>query len=280
MELSDNQYNRYEKIERFLNGELSADELQSFRDEMKADRDLATEVEWVRGVNFCIANQDKKELKDDLVHTRGLISDIRGRVEVNYEGAEISGETTPGVIKWLTEAFDATVALLNPPQLAFRMVTYAFVFLIIGVPTYLLFLNQPTGSELYTDYYTPYEHVLSTRGSSDEGLNKAMLLYESKDFKGANAQFDSLLAATPGFYELNFYRGITHIELENYDSAIRDLEAVLDQNSTLSNQAEWYLALIYLKENNVLESKKLLKNIAKNNKLYSSKAEAILKKID
>ena len=42
------------------------------------------------------------------------------------------------------------------------------------------------------EYYTPYENVLSSRGA-DDGIQKAMRLYESSNYEDANQTFDSLL---------------------------------------------------------------------------------------
>jgi hypothetical protein len=68
------------------------------------------------------------------------------------------------------------------------------------------------------------------------------------------------------------------LELQQYDLAINELEAVAKDTSTpFSIHAKWYLAMTYLKNNQEEEAAIYLNQLTKNKNLYTEKAAKILR---
>ena len=69
----------------------------------------------------------------------------------------------------------------------------------------------------------------------------------------------------------HYYKGLSYIETNNNGEAIENLQWVID--SALSRQlkikAQWYMALIYLKEGNTKKAMPLLSSLSKNSKAIS-----------
>lgn len=64
----------------------------------------------------------------------------------------------------------------------------------------------------------------------------------------------------------HYYKGLAYIETNDYKKSIENLRWVIDsaQSPQLKIKAEWYLALIYLKENNTKKALTLLFSLLKN----------------
>ncbi len=79
----------------------------------------------------------------------------------------------------------------------------------------------------------------------------------------------------------HYYKGISYIETNDNKKAVENLKWVIDsaQNPQLETKAQWYLALIYLKENNAKKALPLLSSLSKNSNeiQYHKKAAEVLK---
>lgn len=81
----------------------------------------------------------------------------------------------------------------------------------------------------------------------------------------------------------HYYKGLSYIETKDNKKAGENLKWVIDsaQNSQLKTKAQWYLALIYLKENNAKKAVQVLSSLSKNyNEVqYHKQATAVLENI-
>ena len=280
-----------DKIERYLDGNLTGEEKADFERQMKADSQLADDVEAYRAINFAIANKDYAELKNDLVKAKKLISDVRANLQVNYEVETEKSEPEVSVQRQSSRENETDVSLIDqllnwliPTQPAFRLALAVAVIAVLLIPAYMVFMGGSANHEqLFAENFAPYPDVISSsRGESDEpldGLLEAMQSYENKNYSGALIHFNDFLNTNPTYYDALFYRGVTNLQLGNIEQAASDLESVMDNNRTLENQAKWYLALLHLKKGEVSEASEVLKEIEAGNGQYSDRAKSILKKL-
>jgi hypothetical protein len=81
----------------------------------------------------------------------------------------------------------------------------------------------------------------------------------------------------------HYYKGLSFIETSNNKQAIENLQWVIDsaQNHQLKIKAQWYLALVYLKESNTKKLIPLLSSLSTNSKAipYNRQAREILEAI-
>ena len=81
----------------------------------------------------------------------------------------------------------------------------------------------------------------------------------------------------------HYYKGLSYIETNNNKQAIENLQWVIDsaQNHQLKIKAQWYLALVYLKESNSKKLIPLLSSLSSNSKAtpYNRQAGEILEEL-
>ena len=120
--------------------------------------------------------------------------------------------------------------------------------------------------------------------SPKEILFDAMQAYENKKYTEANLLFDSYLTTNPNDAQALYFGGISYYENHNYKKTIPLLEKFLTQKSSIvyqknSQDAEWYLANSYLKENENRKAKTLLEKIVETKGKYASQAKQLLNKL-
>ena len=77
---------------------------------------------------------------------------------------------------------------------------------------------------------------------------------------------------------VKFYSGISYLEVNELEDAEASFQAVIDNKDNLFiEQAEWYLALCYLKMNMNKDAKILFTEIANSDGFFNNKAQEILK---
>jgi cytochrome c-type biogenesis protein CcmH/NrfG len=119
--------------------------------------------------------------------------------------------------------------------------------------------------------------------SAKETLFIAMQSYENKKYTEASLLFDSYLVTNPNDAQSLYFSGLSHYENHDYKKAIPLLEKFSKQESSMvyqkNNQdAEWYLAISYLKINQKAKAETILQKIADSSHKYSNQAKVLLKK--
>jgi TolA-binding protein len=116
-------------------------------------------------------------------------------------------------------------------------------------------------------------------------LDKAVRAYNLQDYIEAVHQFDSYLqtgeADPKKQNEVRFYMAVAKLAINDTKSAqliFADLADDSAKKHTFQEEAQWYLALSYLKAENIPDAKKALKKIKRENP-YSQKAERLLSQI-
>lgn len=237
---------RYEKIESYLDGNMSVKESQAFEKHLNADAQLAEEVALHRQLEAALADQDVMELEKILLKLR--------QPQRRLNNTRLKERT-----------------------LGRRLMAAAAALLLLVMLGYFL-LPQPAPH--YTAYFEPYPYYLSTR-SAEEGqarqLNEATRLYESGNYENALPFFSALRSANPDDRSLWFYEAYCQLKSGQYERAENNfLHLIKDGDSAYVQPAEWYLVETYLVQDNTEAAKALLGSIVQKEGDFSVLAEELL----
>jgi tetratricopeptide (TPR) repeat protein len=242
-------------IEKFLAGELSPDERNSFEIEMKKNEELRDMADLHKEVN-------KSILENDIHNFRKLLNETYIKVFKN-ENHVMNTVHTNRWILWRNISIAAVLLI---------------AFLVIGI--YVFRQKIITPDEMYSRFYEPYQSDISVRSvaQTQNGLTLAIQLYQKRDYNTAFEILGNLLNNGSNNPAIRFYYGITAMELNRYETAIYQMNELIgkDQQPFVVH-AEWYLGLCYLKLNDVKKAHDYFTKIANANGYYSSQAKEILK---
>jgi tetratricopeptide (TPR) repeat protein len=237
-------------IENYLEGNLELAEKLEFEKMLVIDKDLSGEIKLHKEVNDAIRD-------DELFEFRQKVNDV-----VNSISSKITLFTT------------FSGKLIKYP-------VAASIILLIAISLWqVLSLDSP--EKIFSDYYEPYPPDISTRSinTTNDKIQLACLLYQEGDYNKSYHILKAFLLMDPDNQAASFYLGLNAIELANYNTAIAELRKIeSDKTTPFSVNARWYLALTYLKTNNVSEARKCLSQIVKDGNYYSEKAGKILRKL-
>lgn len=210
-------YSRY--IERFLAGEMNEDELRWFSKELISNSELSTELKLDKDLDVVLQDEDVIEFR------RKLLSIINEKKQSN----------APKIIK------------LQPRRWQLAAAAAIAVLMITGGA--ILFTQQRsyTPERLFSMYYDSDRTIELTR-SGNANIVEAVLKFQQKDFQGASLLFAEILDRDSSNMAVWFYNGISYIETERIDDAIKAFDYIVnDEKNLYVEHAEWYLGLCYLK---------------------------------
>ena len=239
-------------IENFLNQEMDAAELAAFEKEMANDEALKTEVNFHEDVVKGIKNAGPMAFKD-------LVAGVHS--EMKTEG--FFEETATDKVEDQTVTKEAKVRSIS----IFRRLAIAASFALLLTAGWFMFARPNTPEQLFADNFTIHQDVLSVEiedrlaetgfGTNKEALNKlqqGINSYTAGDYQQAINQFSTFQSAA-GDDALadyaRFYQAISLLETKDISKAQEILEKLITKPSfPLIDDANWYLALIYLKQDN------------------------------
>lgn len=163
-------------------------------------------------------------------------------------------------------------------------IIYAAAAMLLVAGAIFFFPTTDSGNvELFAAYYTPYpSDVPIVRGESREReLEAAMAYYVAEDYYAALAALEQLLEAEPDDPLLRFYTGVAELNIERFQAAIANLEAVSRQTeSSYAEHAEWYLGLTYLRQNDIPQARTIFEKLRQSNSLYANKSTELLEALE
>jgi tetratricopeptide (TPR) repeat protein len=248
--------NLFELLENKLSGELSVDELEAFDMDLENDPDLMAEFELHQEIDEAIQESEVIELRKKL----DLIHDLT------------QNKKQPGLLRTILR------------HKLSRIAAASFVVLLVITSLSLNLLlpdNNMSNESLFKIYYQP-DAALLIRGDNgqDETIFEAFQLYENKEYNTALELFSQVLNNDQQNIPVQFYSGISNIELGQYRDALLPFSFVMQHKQNLYvERAEWFAALCHLKLNEKKSAVDLFKQISLSNSSYKDKAREILKSI-
>ncbi|MEZ5083843.1 MAG: hypothetical protein R2750_10400 [Bacteroidales bacterium] len=240
---------RSTKIEEFIDGNLKGEELKNFQNQMVIDPELARDVELSFEINKALMDKNYIDLRLKLDNQRK------------------SNSTSTTVLNIQRDLFKI-----------WHLAAASFALLLVVGGLWYILSNKPFSTErLVSKYYKPAHPIGQFRSfdiNSDDAFREAFNFYQQNDYKNALKYFTTL----ENQITANFYSGICYIELEQFNKAITSFEYVInDKDNLFVEQAEWYLGLIYLMNNQKEEALSQFTYISKSDSYYASQAKEILK---
>lgn len=239
-------------LEEYLDGLLSKQERILFEEILRSDSVLMKEFLLRKNINEALQEVDIIELRHTL---DGILS---------------NDHTTKRIYK--NSIFVASLA--------------ACIALIV-IFSWISFFSFPklTNQELFADNYSKYPVVTCFR--SNTNITKKDLLicsafeaYESNHYAKSQKYFYKLRKTDNANYMIEFYLALCELELNNLGESEKLLiDLTNTRNHIFWEQTHWYLALLYLKQDDVEKAKKVFEVIIKDEMCRKTEAESILKSL-
>lgn len=237
------------KIEDYLDGVLEGTELSDFLAAMQGNPALAQKVE-VAGIararmrNIWASEPAEQELRNTIQAIRSADS------QPQEPGAMAKRMRIP---PW----YWAAAALL-----------------VLGFAFWML---RPTSTEqLYADNRVFPETAFVSKGDEATPLQKAATDFEHKHYQSALDGFQRYLSSHPDDREVQLFQGFCLLELGKWSEAAQIFANL--NSTTLADEANWYLALCYLKGKDTARCKAQLMGISESSMHYKN-AQNLLRKL-
>ena len=238
----------FETIERYLANQLEGRDLANFEEQLKNDKQLRTQVAQHRLLHESLKDKDAITFKKQLV-------------EIGKELEEEKIEKSPLFSSWRIAAG---------------------IIVVIGLSLYFYLNSQTSGATLYNQFYSVFPAEELSRGDHiDEKLKGLIDTYRNEDYKGFieninTAVHDSLLIQQQ---QLKLYLGNSFLKTGNYKKAVETFQSV-DSLNTYFENAQWYLALSYLKLGDKNQARAILERLVPKNGIYTNRASDLLKELE
>ncbi|EDP72553.1 hypothetical protein FBALC1_15667 [Flavobacteriales bacterium ALC-1] len=158
----------------------------------------------------------------------------------------------------------------------------ASVAILLGLSGAWYFNNSIDTEKLYTENFKPYRNIVQpiVRGETKTDLKtKAFTAYETKNYTKALKLFDQILKVNTD-ETIAFYKANVLLELDKTNDAISIFEKNLKTPDSLDDKNNWYLALAYLKLNNIKKTKAILGKLKTTSTYRNKNVKQLLKKLD
>lgn len=240
-----------ELIDRYLNAALTEAETGEFRRRLAADKDFAQLYEDMAHIEKGLQEQALHEAWQTILATEAAMAEDPGR----------SAGSGPRWKVWVPVA--ASLALL--------------------VVAAWWLMNQSSGpEELFAQYFEVYPNVEapiyrdSSAADSLSAKDLAFRRYAEDDFAGAIEIFESIGEPDEGTL---FYLGMSYLAKGEAAKAAQIWEPLTREAQDYRTQVQWYLALAWLKLEELEKSKALLEELARSGTAYEERSKAVLKGI-
>jgi tetratricopeptide (TPR) repeat protein len=240
-------------IHKYLMGEMDQQSKNEFERKLEEDDKLRNEYELHKEIKDAVQEDEVMELRDQLEE---LGHSVKTERKFNLKRSDLF-------------AIAASFTLF------------------IGIGLLMLFHNQLTHpDDLYASYFETYPSIYSQRsvgGDSPLGIikEKAFLAYEKENWDESRSYFRQLFEKNPEKVEYPFYLGVINLKLDNPDDAIEQFQTILEnKNPLFEDQAIWYMALGYLKKNNIERSVHYLNRIISEDMANKEKASELINKLE
>lgn len=262
----------YDRIDRYLDQEMSAEEGSAFVAELRQNEELAAAFELRRQIYLSAWLAGKEEEKQRL-DALGREFMAAGPPDELPEDPTLEPETHGAKPKplWQRSSFQLAMAA-------------AVALLILVVWRLQPQSPEQLGQELYAAYYDPKSATLpddlrttAERGDAPQTLTDSLLLagqtaQQEKNYPRLALIYGQLTELYPNDEEYPYYQAVAYLKAEAYQEAARAF-ARIDARSGKYNQARWHRGLVLLRLGRLEEAKGVFQELAEL-KYYGKRDEA------
>jgi tetratricopeptide (TPR) repeat protein len=129
---------------------------------------------------------------------------------------------------------------------------------------------------LYSENYTYYPNTVYsiTRSDSVNSLEReAFVAYEAKDYQLALEKFNTV--KNKDYFD--FYKAQSYLNLNQYENAKHLFETIIETNKKFIAESHWFIALVYIKEENKAKALEYLDLLVENHSYKTEEAQALIK---
>ncbi len=180
------------------------------------------------------------------------------------------------------QAKEAAAQAERPKKLLRAYVFYGITaLLLVFMGTWTV--RQLADHRLFRQYYEPYPNVVALieRGHTPTHLDPktyALQLYDQGNYQEALVIFEQQMKSGKAAPEVFFYAAIACIETGRLGRAETYLKKVASlANHDFGPQAQWYLALVHVRQNELRKARKQLCTLAASTETYREKANRLLR---
>jgi hypothetical protein len=247
------------KTERFLNGEMTREELLAFEQEQNENPDLQEYVQ------LSIALQQALSEKEWFAHKH--TSNHYKTVKKWYQEED--------VVDFQKKIQQHADAEFTPKKNTFSLQKYwlpiAAAFIAIFITIIYQFIAQPSLQELYTTYGTwddtPSFIVQDQQAQTTK--EQIEVLYKNKQYTACITAADAYLKTNSSDRtNVLIYKGFSLEKLNENSKALTIFKAISESDAIDASKGLWYMALIYLKTEDTGNLQKTLKRIVASNTNY------------
>ena len=214
---------RFERIEAYVLGSMSADERALFEQELAGDPALRSELELQRENTLAI----------ELGGMERMLKNVSAEHRTPELDRDVSGTNWKSYLK------------------------YAAVVAIVLSGAFWVLTRPSTNERLFAEHFEADPGLPVAMGAStDLAFSDAMVAYKLGDYSEARAKWAALLQADPGNDTLAFYIGSAALAMDDVAAAVPLFEN-LHAGSAFHDKAQWYLFLAYLKAGDPAKAKAL-----------------------
>lgn len=235
-----------EEIQKYLADELTKDELASFENLIRNHSELQNEIQLYRKVSGAISDP--------------ALENFKKKLEVIHN-----------------QSFGTKVIMKNQSN-RWYLLAASFVILIAIGSIFIFQSNEVNSLDVFAKYYQPLENSCS-RGVGDDVkiFSQAINNYNRNNFVLAFEQFKRITEIEHDNYSARLYTGVCGIELNKFDVAeIQFVTIIESKDPFFAQDAEWYLALLYLKMDKSIEAKSIFKKIYDRGGVFAKNASLVL----
>jgi predicted negative regulator of RcsB-dependent stress response len=255
---------KYEQYESYLDGSMSEEERNLFETSLE-NPDAKKEFEEYGRINSSFARmlQHEEKEKDFITNLQKIAKNYSNesakQVDLNETKSNQSNSLSFSKnIKWILSA--------------------AAVLLVAFFSYQQYFMHPQSMHDLYASNYTP-EEISIERGDKNDSLEKIITLYQAKNYTQALEILTPYSKLHPEQANLKIVIAICKLETNQYADAEKELSAIINLNDAYKEKAQWYLAMLYLKQEQREKCISLLQTFNEHH-FYYSKAKIILKELN
>lgn len=264
-----------QKIEAFLNKEMTTEESTAFEQKIEKDPEARKVFELYRDMHIIYNDADWKITDSSSKHPKI-------KQHEDFFKSE-KGKTLANSIQNVEKEYFNTTSKNQTRQYFYSACAIA-AFLVFGI---FMFSKLSTKKDDHRDLYVTYKDwsdlpSLTLRGDANN-LVKAEKLFRQKNYTEALTLFKKYQKEnnTTINWQALLYTGIAQLETNQNEAAIASFEKLKNSSSLDANKAYWYLALAYLKTNKPNNALKELRQLSKDPDNYKYKTGIeLLKKIE
>ncbi|MCB9291529.1 MAG: hypothetical protein H6559_00115 [Lewinellaceae bacterium] len=248
------------RIIKYLHGNLEKEKLIEFEERLKQDPALRFQTQRIKNLIMVLDDPE-------LIKAEGILLEMRDK-----NIAAIENKMGPLEKQWRQLASGAKAALSLASLLIIVLLLFFVAINIIGT----------NASDFYWSDKKPYPVTFPKEALDDQLLQDAITAYEQKDWGRAEALFKALSERGPTY---KFYYIVAHL-WENQDDDAENLallkqfrESLKFEDGPYSKQldywAQYYTALIYFKQGQIEEGKRIIYQLHNEGDIYGSLKDAV-----